>query len=137
MKQLLLDTHIWLWFCIGDRALKPRFRRLINDHLEANTAYISAISVWETAMLQQKNRLTLSMNIHDWFQHSLQNTPITVISIDSNISIDSVFLPGEFHSDPADRIIIATARAESMHLMTHDKRIIQYAKSGNVNIITA
>jgi PIN domain nuclease of toxin-antitoxin system len=93
---------------------------------------ISEISLWEIAMLSSKNRIQISEPLEDWLEQTLKAPGIRSINLTPKIIADSMNLPDPFHADPSDRLIVATARVLGAILVTEDKLIHKYAKSGNV-----
>lgn len=91
-----------------------------------NGVYISSISVWEVALLVQKGRLAFTMELSDWIAHSETLPFVNFVAVDNGIAMKAVNLPGELHADPADRIIISTARHLGAELVTKDRRIRGY-----------
>lgn len=137
--SLLLDTHIWIWLMNGENKKIEKVRKLIDYATEDNTLFISAITPWETAMLANKNKIKLKdKNIIsiEWIEKALLFPRIKVINITKDILLDSVSLPenNKIHKDPADRIIISTARLNNLTLITSDKKIIDYSENGNVKV---
>jgi PIN domain nuclease of toxin-antitoxin system len=130
--SLLLDTHDWIWFA-EDNPKLLRARKVLIEKTPVGAIYVSAVSVWEIAMLVHYGRLVLAQNLHTWVENSLQ-AGIQVIPLTAQIALESYMLPGEFHKDPADRMIVATARQMRMTLMTQDKAILAYGKKGHVRI---
>jgi PIN domain nuclease of toxin-antitoxin system len=125
--EYVLDTHIWIWLSEGDARLgKSKVLPAILDSLMESKVCISAISVWELGMLEAKNRIELSMPAKAWVARSLELGNIQVSPLIPPIALDSTSLPGEFHGDPADRIIVATARYHSAKIITCDKLVLAY-----------
>lgn len=93
---------------------------------------ISEISLWEIAMLASKERIQIAEPLEDWLEEVQRAPGIRSINLTPKIIADSVNLPGEFHADPSDRLIVATARVLGATLVTQDKLIQKYAKTGNV-----
>lgn len=93
---------------------------------------ISEISLWEIAMLASKQRIQIAEPLEDWLEEVQRAPGIRSINLTPKIIADSVNLPGEFHADPSDRLIVATARVLGATLVTQDKLIQKYAKTGNV-----
>jgi PIN domain nuclease of toxin-antitoxin system len=137
-KKLLLDTHAFIWLMEGNEGLSKKAQDYIQQVAQRyGKMYVSAISIWEIGMLAQKKRITLKEPCLKWVQESLQAPFIDLAELSPEISIESSELPGEFHGDPADRIIVATARIWKMPLITRDDRILQYAKDGYVEALKA
>jgi PIN domain nuclease of toxin-antitoxin system len=125
--MVVIDTHILLWWATGDPILSSRAVKRIKYTLShSGELLISSISAWEIAMLIEKNRLVLSMDIDSWLDKVSQIDGIRFIAVDNEIAIKSTMLPGQFHKDPADRIIVATARKFAIPLITADEKILQY-----------
>lgn len=129
MNRLLLDTHVWLWLANGDKSLTVSSRNLINKAAEEGEIYVSAISAWEISMLEVKGRITLKQPCSVWMEMALDVANLHMLPLSIPIAVESCRLPGHFHEDPADRIIVATARIEHLTLLTRDNRILQYSKT--------
>jgi PIN domain nuclease of toxin-antitoxin system len=120
---IVLDTASWIWLASDPRRLSARARR----HVEAaDAALVSAISVWEVAMLVARRRIALDREVEEWVALALALPKVELASLDPAIAIRSTRLPGEFPADPADRIIVATAIERSAPLITPDRRILDY-----------
>ena len=132
-KGILLDTHVWIWLFNGSTELSQQAINLIDRAGSKGKVFISAISVWELSMLVAKNRVSLAQPIHQWVKDSLNQPGVNLSVMSSEIAIESSFLPGNFHGDPADRIIIATARINNFVLLTRDKKIISYGEQNYIN----
>lgn len=136
--MLILDTHIWIWLINGDEKIKNYgFINHINKAIKKEAIIIPAISTWEVAMLVSKERIMLSENTLDWIKNASSAPGISIYPLTPEIAYESTILPGNFHGDPADRMIVATARVLNGTLITFDKQIIEYSKSGYVKIIKA
>ncbi len=121
--MILPDTHALLWFLNSNPRLGREANLIIRRATDLGIAAFSAISVWEVALLLEKRRLTLNTSAIQWRQ-SLLTTGFIEIPVDGAIAARSVALP-DFHDDPADRIIIATA-LEGHQLITDDSRILDW-----------
>ena len=115
-RGILLDTHTWIWLFNGSTELSLDAIEQINFAGNKGKVFISAISVWELSMLVAKDRVILSEPIHQWVKDSFSQPGVNLSSMLPEIAIESSFLPGEFHGDPADRIIVATARINNLIL---------------------
>ena len=123
--MIVLDTHVWVWWVQGD----PRLRKSDIERIEGAEATglgVSAISCWEVAKLVEHGRLTLPRSIDDWISLALAYPGMELLPLSPRIAVDSTQLPGTFHSDPADQIIVATARVLGCSLMTADHKIRAY-----------
>lgn len=128
-KGILLDTHTWIWLFNGSTELSKDVIVEIDRFGNQGKVFISAISVWELSMLVAKNRVILSKPIHQWVEESLNQPGFNLFVISPEIAIESSFLPGEFHGDPADRMIVATARINNLVLLTRDRQILKYGEA--------
>ena len=127
---LLLDTHVWIWASENrEDQLSRESLRTIDRISQNGTIYVSAISPWEIGMLSAKRRITLSTQPLVWTEQALQAPGIQLVPLVPPIAIDSTHLPGNPPNDPADRLIIATARYVSARLVTCDEHILKYAKT--------
>ena len=125
--MIVLDTHALVWWVNGDRLLSKKAKAAIERELEDGQIVISAISSWEIAMLVRQEKLVLSMDVESWLAEVASIEAVRFMPVDVEISIKSVELPGEFHKDPADRMIVATARKLAVSLVTKDEKIRHYA----------
>ena len=133
--NLILDTHVILWLFDGDETLSTKSRDLIKETMSTHFLLITAISVWEISMLELKRRIKLSMPIQSWIEKIMLLPYVKLEPLSVDISLESCRLPGIFHTDPADRIIVATSRILDVPLMTRDQRIIEYGKQDYLKII--
>ncbi|NNM83398.1 MAG: type II toxin-antitoxin system VapC family toxin [Burkholderiales bacterium] len=134
--NLLLDTHAWLWFALGDASrISPHAREEIESASREGRLAVSVISVWEIAMLEAKGRIALGIPCEKWVESALSLPGLRLIDLDPGIAVASSRLPGEIHVDPADRILAATARSKNAVLATADLRLIEYGKSGYVRVL--
>ncbi|MBM4010165.1 MAG: type II toxin-antitoxin system VapC family toxin [Planctomycetes bacterium] len=122
-KSPLLDTHVWVWWMLGDARLPARERAVLDDLPGGHRPRVCDISQWEVAMLVQLGRLKLDDSLEDWLRIAASPATVEVIPITSAIVSEMNRLPANFHQDPADRLIVATARARKLLLATHDVRI--------------
>lgn len=123
--MILLDTHVWIWWVQNDRRLKPDVVAYL-DELDSSQIGISAISCWEAATLHQLGRLTFSTSLESWMEMAIGNSGLVVHGLTPEVATECASLPGQFHRDPADRMIVATARILDCSLVTEDERILQY-----------
>ncbi len=130
---IVLDTHALIWWVSGSHQLSNKALKVINKTLKAKEeVLISSISVWEIAMLVRKNRLALSMDVNQWIATSATIEGVRYVPLDNEISINSVQLPGDFHANPADRIIVALARKLNALLVSADQKILNYAHVNSI-----
>jgi len=137
-KTLLLDTHIWIWMLEGGNPLlSPRVHDDINAVSQTGTLLMSAISVWEVALRESRGRVTLRQPVDEWIDALLRGPGARLLPLEPEIAIESTRLPGTAHGDPADRILIASARVTGARLVTCDARILRYASDGHVPVLDA
>ncbi len=135
--MLILDTHVLIWLVNGDeRMRKSGFLPSIDRALKDSSIVVPAISLWEIAMLSSKGRIVLAGNTIDWIKNATSAPGINVHPLSPEVAFESTVLPGVFHQDPADRMIIATARITDGILLTFDKAIMEYAKLGFVKTMS-
>lgn len=124
--MIVLDTHALVWWVSGDATLSRKARKTIEKEMEDGEILISAISAWEIAMLVEREKLVLSMEVERWMNTVSEIDAVRIVPMDVEILVKSVNLPREFHKDPADRMIVATARKFSVPLVTKDDKIRAY-----------
>ncbi len=134
--SLIMDTHIWYWFVTGDETLSKKVIETINQASHKDSLYLSAISLWEIAMLENKNRIHFKLPTLQWIESALKGAPIQLLPITPAVAVESCRLE-DFHGDPADRIIVATARVENLTLLTRDKKIQDFGSQNKVKIISS
>lgn len=123
--MIVLDTHIWLWWVAAPDNIEPRLRKLIARH-ESTGLGVSAISCWEVAKKVQMGKLVLDRPVVDWMKIALDYPGVQLLPLTPQIVLDSCSLPGEFHKDPADQLIVATARVLKATLVSVDENILAY-----------
>lgn len=123
--MIILDTHIWVWWVHNDDRLTEKQREQIKQHEEDGLG-ISAISCWEVAKLVEIKKLTLHCPIKEWMDTALNYPGIQILDLTPEIAIESTQFPCEFLRDPADQIIVATARIHDCPLLTVDEKILNY-----------
>lgn len=137
MNSILLDTHVWVWYTSGNENLPKSTRKTIDLAAQNRSLWIAAISLWELSMLDARKRIILDMPCLEWINKSIELIPLQIAALTPSISTESCRLPGEFHGDPADRLIIATARVEGLSLITRDTKILNYGRTKYVSTIKA
>jgi len=128
----LLDTHIWIWWVQDIDRLSNRQIEILSSN-ERTGLGVSIISCWEIAKLVEKNRLDLSLPTKEWFDTAINYPGIKLLELTPAIALESTQLPGQFHKDPADQIIVATSRIYHIDLLTADKKIIKYKHVSTLN----
>lgn len=123
----LLDTHAWIWWVTEDRRLSAAARRAIDRAGAQQNLALSLISVWEVAKKTEKGQLVLDRAVDDWIDQACATPGLQLVELTRPILIESCRLPGIFHGDPADQMIVATAREREAAIVTKDDRIRGYA----------
>jgi PIN domain nuclease of toxin-antitoxin system len=138
-RYVLLDTHIWLWASLGIHSkISTVTQKALEDAAVTGGLLVSIISVWEIALLVSRGKVALPAPLDEWTQIALSRPDLRLVGLTRpGVVIDSVNLPGEFHGDPADRFLVATARAHRAKLATYDRKIIEYARGGYVEVLGA
>jgi len=121
----LLDTNVWLWMVEEPSHIPARMQNIVNN-ADNYPFCLSAISVWEVAKKVSLGKLRLSVPIQDWIDKATNDTYIHILPLSIQVSVESTQLPGEFHKDPADQIIVATARHHNLIILTADRLIQSY-----------
>ena len=134
---LLLDTHVWLWLALGQKGtLTPQAIRAIDEAAKRRALAVSIISIWEIALLEARQRIALPLPVGEWITRALEPAAIRLLALDRPATVVySCRLPGDFHADPADRLLVATARAENAVLVTRDRKILDYSRAGHVRVM--
>ncbi|HEY0920659.1 type II toxin-antitoxin system VapC family toxin [Devosia sp.] len=133
--RLLLDTCAAIWIT-EDAPLADAAARAIDGAFhEGRPIFVSPITAWERGVLVAKGRLASPITPHAWFSRLVAETGFAVADLSPEILIDSSFLPGAIHNDPADRILVATARAMDLVVVTRDRKILTYAEEGHVRAL--
>lgn len=122
--MIVLDTHVWVWWVDGGTQLPPAYLTLLQAEA-ANGLGVSAISCWEVAKLVELGRLQLALPVDQWLAQALQS-PVQLLPLSPEVAVGSTQLPAPFHRDPADQIIVATARFYGCPLVTLDRLIRAY-----------
>ena len=135
MSGVLLDTCALIWIAEGE-PLDAGARQALDDAWrQGHDIAASPISAWEIGLLAARGRLTLTLPAERWWGEAMERLGLTLAPMDPSMLIASSWLPGQLHPDPADRILIATARAQGLRLMTRDRKILSYAAAGNLNAV--
>jgi PIN domain nuclease of toxin-antitoxin system len=123
--MILLDTHVWVWLADDNDRLTEALQNLIADRRQEGLG-VSVISCWEVAKLVECGRLKLGCEVEEWIEGALALPGIRLIDLTPAISVASTKLPAPFHRDPADQILVATARVYDLELLTLDDKILKY-----------
>ena len=133
--MLLLDTHIWIWSVEGeDRRVNPESRRRILRAESADLVRVSPVSLFEVTYLSQAGRLHWTRSVEQWIEKALYPSGIRLAELTAEIAIDAGHIPKTALADPMDRLLVATARQLGATLMTADRAILAYARTGRVRV---
>lgn len=124
--MIILDTHIWYWWAGQSDRWKPKYQDLIEEHTEGGLG-VSVISCWEVAKKHRIGKLELDRPVEEWLGTALSYPGVHLIPLTAEIALESTRLPDDFRSDPADEIIVSTARVHRCPLMTVDDKLVNYA----------
>ena len=120
---VLLDTHVWVWWLSGNGRLSAREREALDKLAESSELCLSAISLWEVQMAYEKGRFRPQDPFETWLRAAAGADVVQLVPLDIRVAVALNSLPKRFHKDPADRLIVATARAHAMVLATWDATI--------------
>lgn len=122
----VLDTHAWVWWVTDDSRLSRAARRAIERDAARHAVSVSRISIWEVAKKIEKGQMELDRPLEQWIDAATTRSGLSVADLSASILIESCRLPRPFHGDPADQIIVATARSDDSVIVTKDQRIREY-----------
>ena len=123
----LLDTHVLIWWLDDHDRLSHAQREVVSTAGAESPLVVSDISLWEVAMLHGLGRLHLTIPLREWLEKAVAPPLVRRQGISPAIASELASLPDSFHRDPADRILVATARVLGMTLLTRDRRIVDAA----------
>ena len=131
--MILLDTHAWVWWVHGDARLSEEQRKMLDACIVEGIG-VSIVSCWEVAKLVEYGRLKLPQDVAEWLGVALVYPGLRLLDLTPAIVVESTRLPQPFHKDPADQIIVATARIHDYPLATADDKILNYGHVRTVAI---
>ncbi|WP_342270558.1 type II toxin-antitoxin system VapC family toxin [Rickettsia endosymbiont of Orchestes rusci] len=129
---VLLDTHVVLWIMLEPEKIPEAIKQHIKIALENKLLFFSSISLWEIAMLAHKKRININQPIKDFLQSITNIKGLSIKNISVEVAAESSLLINDFHNDPADRLIVATAKCYNATLITRDQKILTWAKFGHI-----
>jgi PIN domain nuclease of toxin-antitoxin system len=135
VEPLLLDTHIWIWLVRGEGRIAEDILELIFAAAGAGSMFLSVMSIWELSLLDAKGRITLNVPCLTWVRTALDRSGAVTVPLTAEVAVSCHQLPGQLHSDPVDRVLVATARIEGLTLVTRDRAILEYAAQGHVRAL--
>lgn len=119
----VLDTHVWIWWMLGDPSLNPAERDALDAFPPENRPVLCDISLWEFATLVDMGRVVIDGSMDDWLRVAASPSTVRIQPITPSIVSEMNRLPSTFHRDPADRLIVATSRVLKLPLATRDRKI--------------
>jgi PIN domain nuclease of toxin-antitoxin system len=132
---LLLDTHTAIWLTENQPIASTAVEAIDAVYQSGGMLLVSPITAWEVGLLVSRNRLSLVAKPERWFQRVLAIPGVRLADLSPDILIASSFLPGEPPRDPADRILLATAREFGARLVTRDRLLLRYGEDGQVSTV--
>ena len=120
----LLDTHVLIWWLSDRMQLSLRQREVVEAVTPDGPVFVSDISLWEVAMLASLGRIRLALPLREWLDKAVAPPLVRRQGISPAVATEVAALPDSFHRDPADRILVATARVLGATLLTNDRRIV-------------
>lgn len=135
MTRLLLDTCAAIWVLEGEALSQLATTAIDDSFADDRPVLVSPITAWERGLMVATGRVASTITPQRWFQRLLDESGFFLADMSPEVLIDSSFLPGSIHGDPADRIIIATARAYDLTIVTRDRLILDYAALGHVRAL--
>lgn len=123
--MIILDPHEWIWWVQADKRLPKKHAEVIKKY-ESGRLGVSAISLWEVAKAVEHGKLYFPISVEEWLKKALAYPGIQLLNLTPQIVVESTQLSGNFHKDPADQIIVATARVFDIPLITADEKIRNY-----------
>jgi PIN domain nuclease of toxin-antitoxin system len=133
--MILLDTCALIWVMNRDPLL-PAALRAIERAARAGELYLSPVSAWEIGALVGRGRLKLDVSAESYVDRIFTRAGVQIAALTPEIAVRSSSLPGDFHGDPADRMLVATAMVMGLRLMTRDRRILDYGAQGHLSVIS-
>lgn len=142
MTALFLDTHAWIWLAAGDPRM-ARHERVLNRAADASGLLLSAISIYETALIgietdrgHRRGRQAVKMrpSVNQWICDAMEGTRVVLVALDAEVALEGAGLH-TMHADPFDRLIVAAAASLSARLVTADSKIITFAKSAGLQLL--
>lgn len=124
--KYLLDTHTWMWWNMRPQNLSPKVIEVIENTDGYEELLLSVISPWEFSKLLEKGKTGISCNSEEWIYTAWDMQKLRLVHLPPILAYRSTTLPKPFHDDPADQIIVATAREENAAILTKDERILTY-----------
>ena len=123
--MIILDTHIWVWWVDGNSRLTAQQQAWIQSY-QSQGLGVSIISCWEVAKLVEYGRLAFQCPVEEWIEQALAYPGVRLLELTPRIVVEATQLPAPFHRDPADQLVVATARVWNSPLLIADDKILHY-----------
>jgi PIN domain nuclease of toxin-antitoxin system len=134
VTRYLLDTHVLIWTVLqASREVSKGFFAEMESWQQNGLVFLSPFTAWELALLVEARQLDLGMTVERVWQSATQDDGFSIATLNAHTLIEANRLPGFPHRDPADRILVATARENGMTFVTRDKKLLDYARAGHIN----
>lgn len=142
MTTLFLDTHAWIWLAAGDPRM-AKHERVLNRAAEARELLLSAISIYETALIgietdrghrRGGQAVKMRPTVNQWIRDAMTGTRVALVAVDADAAMDAAALHA-MHADPFDRIIVAAAMSSRARLVTADSKIVTFAKNAGLQFL--
>jgi PIN domain nuclease of toxin-antitoxin system len=137
MNTILLDTHVLIWLLQDDSKMAESVFAAIQTAADEDRVVVSAITPWEIGLLVSKKKIDLGMEVQDWLDCALSLQGLRLAPLSPKVAVDSTRLPFDIRPDPADRILVATARHLGATLVTADRMLLQYGEQGLFRYLAA
>lgn len=132
---ILLDTHVLLWAISEPNKLSTTVKQYIDVAQQNKLLLLSSISLWEIAMLEQKKRIDIRQPLKTFLESIINIQGLAIKDISIEVAVESNLLADSFHNDPADRLIVATAKYYNATLLTRDQKILAWAEQGAIETL--
>jgi PIN domain nuclease of toxin-antitoxin system len=123
--MIIIDTHIWIWWVTNAQRLNKEHRTFLEKQKIGEIA-LNCISCWEVAKSVEVGKLQMNVPLEQWLNEAVNSYNISLLPLDIPTVVESTRLPGNFHKDPADQLIVASARILDIPLLTEDSKILNY-----------
>lgn len=126
--RILLDTHVWLWMFLDPSRIEGAARERLVASAESDELFVAAISMCEIAAAAKRGRIELKMATQAWFDLTLVDPGVRLFALTPETAAETAFLPEDFHGDPGDRLVAATARVHELVLCPHNEKLLRFGQ---------
>ena len=135
IERYLLDTCALIYLAQDEKVASETVDVLRQVSPQSERIFVSAFSAWEIGMLVSKGRMNVTKSPLLWFEEVVEAIAAGVLEVSPEILVESSFMPMPLHADPADRILIATARRHGLTIITRDRAVLAYGAVGHVKVL--